>query len=186
MVFGIVVYGYDRTMVEHQRGTQSAAEFRPRAVEASPPVGLVLERTTYHAIEDHLRAGLPNEGCGLLATQFRGDGPERVEHFYPGRNRKSSPTAYAMDPGEVVAALKDIDARGWRLGAIVHSHPLTPPAPSETDVRLAYYPGALMVIVSFAQATPEIRAWRLGLDGAIVRLAGEAPIEIVDLSSPSP
>ena len=38
----------------------------------------------------------------------------------------------------------------------------TPAYPSPTDVRLAFYPGALHVLVSLADAdTPEVRAYRI-------------------------
>jgi [CysO sulfur-carrier protein]-S-L-cysteine hydrolase len=179
--FGIVVYGYGRAVVEKQNNSQSgAAAFRPRAVEESPPAGLMIDRATYEEIEGHLRACLPAEGCGLLATRFDADGrPEHVERFYPGSNLDDSRTSYTMDPREVVAALKDMDARGWRLGAIVHSHPLTPATPSATDLRHAYYPGALMLIVSFARATSEWSAWRVALDDGSARLLGKTTVEVV-------
>ncbi|MBX6343025.1 MAG: Mov34/MPN/PAD-1 family protein, partial [Thermomicrobiaceae bacterium] len=69
--------------------------------------------------------------------------------------------------------------RGWQLGAIFHSHPDTPARPSLTDLRHAYYPEALMVIVSFQTDPPTTRAYqvRVGDDAEIVR---EVPIEIVE------
>jgi proteasome lid subunit RPN8/RPN11 len=109
----------------------------------------------------HLRASLPCEGCGLLAVRQERDGTAIATRFYPGTNLDASPTRYTMDPVEVLAAFRDLDANDWTLGAIVHSHPATPPAPSPTDLREAFYPEALMVIVSFAAAPPTIRAWRL-------------------------
>jgi [CysO sulfur-carrier protein]-S-L-cysteine hydrolase len=152
---------------------------RERAVEERPPSGLRIDASTYNAILAHLRAGLPNEGCGLLATKFEPEGgSERVERFYPGTNALQSPTAFEMDPKEVVAALKEVDACGWRLGAIVHSHPTTVPAPSATDLARAYYPGALMLIVSFKASMPEARAWRIEARGERAQVEGEAPFII--------
>ena len=118
-------------------------------------------------------AAAPLEGVGLLAVVDEGDATRAVR-FYPGTNVDRSPTRYTMDPAEVLAAFRDIDANGWRLGAIVHSHPATPPLPSPTDLREAFYPEALLVIVGLAgHATPRrhpapctrppaARAWRLG------------------------
>jgi proteasome lid subunit RPN8/RPN11 len=109
----------------------------------------------------HLRGSLPAEGCGLLAVRPGEGGTVVATRFYPGTNLDASPTRYTMDPVEVVAAFHDLDANDWSLGAIVHSHPATPPTPSPTDLREAFYPEALMVIVSFATSPPVMRAWRL-------------------------
>jgi proteasome lid subunit RPN8/RPN11 len=152
---------------------------RERAVEETPPGGLRIDSSTFNAILAHLQAGLPNEGCGLLATTFElNGGAERVERFYPGTNLVQSPTSFEMDPKEVVTALKEIEACGWRLGAIVHSHPTTAPAPSATDLRQAYYPGALMLIVSFRSEEPEARAWQIELREERAQVVGEAPVII--------
>ncbi|MCC6314712.1 MAG: M67 family metallopeptidase, partial [Thermomicrobiales bacterium] len=120
-----------------------------------------------------------NEGCGLLATEPAGT---RAMRFYPGTNVAASPTRYTMAPEEVLTALRDMEVNGWRLGAIVHSHPTTEPAPSRTDLREAYYPDALLVIVGFAAPTPLVRGWRIrGIDGetaaveAVVRFGADAP-----------
>jgi [CysO sulfur-carrier protein]-S-L-cysteine hydrolase len=153
---------------------------RERALAEHPPAGLRLDLATYNTILAHFRAWSPNEGCGLLATTFEPDGnAERVAQFYPGSNLHGSPTSFEMDPKEVVAALKEIEARGWRLGAIVHSHPTTAAKPSQTDLRQAYYPGALMVIVSLQEATPVIRAWQVSMSEEMAHVVGEALV-IVD------
>ncbi len=112
-------------------------------------------------IVGHLRSSLPAEGCGLLAVRRAEDGTAVATRFYPGTNLDASPTRYTMDPVEVLAAFRDLDAHDWSLGAIVHSHPATPPTPSPTDLREALYPEALMLIVSFATGSPVMRGWRL-------------------------
>jgi proteasome lid subunit RPN8/RPN11 len=152
----------------------------PRAVDDLPPAALLLGRRTRDRIIDHLRAGLPNEACGLLATANGADGSsvggaEWVMRFYPGSNIDASPSRYTMNPVELLSALRDMEAHGWRLGAIVHSHPVSAPTPSRTDLREAYYPGALMVIVSFRSEEPEMRAWRIAA-GPVPAIGGEAAI----------
>lgn len=124
-----------------------------RALRIAPEV--------YDAIIVHLRAGLPNEGCGLLATIDRRDGARQVVRFYPGDNIDRSPTRYTMDPRQVIDAIDDLEARGWELGAIVHSHPRTAPVPSRTDLNEAYYAESLFAIVSFMAEVPLMRVWRL-------------------------
>jgi [CysO sulfur-carrier protein]-S-L-cysteine hydrolase len=177
--FGIVVYGPGQSVSEKEAVAGSTtAELRPRAVGEKPPVGLILDRSIYDEIVRHLQTTLPAEGCGLMATRSNDGQPERVERFYAGSNLDASATSYTMDPKEVVAALKDMEARGWRLGAIVHSHPTTEAIPSHTDLQEAFYPTALMLIVSFARGTPNLRAWRLALRDGSAQMEGEATIEI--------
>ena len=43
-----------------------------------------------------------------------------------------------------------IEDAGLDLGAIYHSHTRSDPYPSQTDINLAFYPGALYVIVGVA------------------------------------
>jgi proteasome lid subunit RPN8/RPN11 len=82
-----------------------------------------------------------------------------------------------MLPEEVLAAFQDMATHGWRLGAIAHSHPRGPATPSPTDLREAFYPEALMVIVSLAGPQPQPRAWWIGDDNGRPR---EVPIVITD------
>jgi len=52
--------------------------------------------------------------------------------------------------------------RGEELLAIYHSHPRSAePVPSETDIRLAYYPRAVYFIVGLAGPQAVIRAFRI-------------------------
>ena len=107
---------------------------------------------------------LPCEGVGLVAG--RGDGAGvRAERYYPGRNADASPMRYTMAPVEVTEALQDMERHGTRLGAIVHSHPRTPPVPSRTDLMEARFPGVLSLIVGFQPAVA-LRAWHMEFDRA--------------------
>lgn len=133
----------------------------PATGEIVPAQSLLLDRALQERIVTHLQSALPNEGCGLLAGMRQPEGRLVARRFYPGTNRDASPTRYTMDPAEVMAAFRDLAAHGWSLGAIVHSHPATPPTPSPTDLREAFYPEALMLIVSFSTGSPLLRAWSI-------------------------
>jgi len=120
---------------------------------------LVIDQGLVDAIVRHCARALPNEGCGLLSGR-QIDAALVGGRFFPGTNVLASPSRFAMDPAEVVAALTAIDRDGDRLAAIVHSHPSTGAAPSRTDVLEAYYPEALLLIVPLADVAPRLRAWR--------------------------
>lgn len=118
---------------------------------------MVIGQAFIEQLIEHAKSQYPNEACGLLANK---DGT--VVRFYPITNSDASPVHYNMDPQEQLQALMEIDDQGWELGAIYHSHTHTRAYPSQTDVRLAYYPEALYLIVSIAdQGNPEIRAFRI-------------------------
>ena len=67
-----------------------------------------------------------------------------------------------MDPRDQIDALREMRERGESLFAIYHSHPDSPPAPSETDLKQAGYPEALYLIISLdTKGVLEMRGWRL-------------------------
>jgi [CysO sulfur-carrier protein]-S-L-cysteine hydrolase len=129
-----------------------------------PALSLEMGSTQYQTMVNHLREWLPNEGCGLIAMSGA-----RAAKLYPGTNVERSPIRYEMDPKEVFRALREIDARGWRLGAIFHSHPASEAYPSSTDLALMYDPNVFMVIVSFAGDDPEAGVFRYD-EGEIQRV----------------
>jgi proteasome lid subunit RPN8/RPN11 len=105
----------------------------------------------------HGMAGLPNEACGLLA------GPDgRVERFFPMRNADDSAFTYRLEPKEQLAVFDEIDALGWELKAIFHTHTHTEAYPSPTDRRQAFYPDASYLLLSLADREfPVLRAFTI-------------------------
>ena len=70
--------------------------------------------------------------------------------------------AYEAAPEDLFNAQRDMRERGEQLLGIYHSHPRSPePTPSQTDVRLAYYPQAVYFIVGFDNGRPILRAFRI-------------------------
>ena len=61
-------------------------------------------------------------------------------------NTLHSAVRYRMEPLEQLAAFEAIDAQGWQLVGIYHSHPAGPEQPSPTDIAEAYYPEAVYLI----------------------------------------
>lgn len=114
------------------------------------------------AIVDQARAEHPNEACGLLA----GNDGAATRH-YPMTNAERSPVIYRMEPAEQLKVFNDIEQAGLALVAIYHSHTRSPAYPSATDVSLAYYPEAVYLIVSLADADrPDLRGFKI-LDGKV-------------------
>ena len=104
------------------------------------------------------REANPAECCGLLA----GDG-EKASSIYALRNvAANAHVAYEAAPEDLFAAQRQMRERGEQLLAIYHSHPrATEPQPSETDVRLAFYPQAIYFIIGLAGEQPVMRAFKI-------------------------
>lgn len=119
---------------------------------------LTIERPLLNQILDHLQGCYPLEGCGLLA----GDETGMVTAVYPIENSLHSLTAFQMEPHQQIQAMLDMEAAGWQLLAIYHSHPHGPERPSSTDIALAYYPETVNIIVSLRErAAPVARAFQI-------------------------
>jgi len=138
---------------------------------AARPASVQLPAAIRAAIVEHARAEAPNEACGLVI----GDRPAAeggvALRWVPARNRAASPFRYEIDPDELLRLTIETDETGEVFWAIVHSHTHSPAVPSPTDLRLAFYPEALYILVSLdpSEADPasgeeSVRAWRI-LDG---------------------
>lgn len=131
------------------------------------------------------RSALPWEACGLVAgpvgpspnSEGR-DGEDagedlRVEAFHSVANALRSPTSFALDGEEMMAAERAIDAAGQTLVGVWHSHPTSAAAPSPHDLNDAhgYDPNAelVQVIVSMQGFSPSVRAFRYDPDGGAPR-----------------
>ena len=112
----------------------------------SPPERLILTREQAAQIEAHARSEYPHEACGLL-----GGRNGKVESVYPLPNAERSSTRYLADPEAQLQAMLEIEDRGWDIVAIYHSHPSSPPYPSDTDLEMASYPEALYLIISLVE-----------------------------------
>lgn len=121
---------------------------------------LTLRRAHVEEMLAHAREARPAECCGLLGGSSQ---DALVSSVYRLRNVARSPlVAYEAAPEELFAAQKMMRERGEQMLAIYHSHPRAEePLPSETDVRLAYYPSACYFIIGLNGPEPTLRAFRI-------------------------
>ena len=106
----------------------------------------------------HAQQTSPHECCGLI-----GGDDARTQTVYSLRNVATDPlVTYEAAPEDLFAAQRAMRDRGEQLLAIYHSHPRSnDPQPSETDIRLAYYPSAVYFIVGLGDEEPCLRAFRI-------------------------
>ena len=118
---------------------------------------ITLRTSQFDRIFAYARAADPAECCGLIGGSEDG----QAKSIYPLNNVAfDREVAYEAAPEELFAAQRQMRERGEQLLAIYHSHPRShDPAPSDTDVRLAYYPSAIYFIIGLAGAEPTMRAF---------------------------
>lgn len=100
----------------------------------------------------HARRAAPAECCGILLGAA-GDVIEAV----PTRNIAERPTRFEIDPRDHLATQRAARERGLQIVGFYHSHPHTPPIPSETDQAEANYPDHLHLIVGVASDPADTR-----------------------------
>ena len=122
----------------------------------------------------HSEQEYPSECCGILAGDMEG-----ISQIFPITNTANSPYRYLMDPQEQLAAMLEIEKRGWDIKAFYHSHTHSQAYPSPTDVRMALESGWLdvqYVLISLEDRDqPEIRAFKIEESGEIL----EETIEMI-------
>ena len=152
--------------------TPSRAEPAVIVTFTTPTLRLSIEQ--YRSIVAHCYDGRPDEACGLLAGPLDADHEPAgdVTSVYPCTNADASARTYTVDSRELLRALRDAESRGEDLVGVWHSHTHTDAYPSETDVRQAFEPGWIYVLVSLAREEPVMRAYRIR-DGEIAEVAVE-------------
>jgi proteasome lid subunit RPN8/RPN11 len=132
-------------------------------------VGLKLPREYIDEMIAHAREDDPIECCGIIAGTNG-----TVKKLYRAINAAASEFRYEVDPKDLLRIYRDLEGQGWDVMVIYHSHTGTRAYPSGTDTRLAAWPEAYYVIVSLAENTPDVRAFRIQ-DGNVI----EEELEIV-------
>ena len=112
-------------------------------------IGLTLERLKlpaqiHRAVVAHARFCLPEEACGLLATDETG----QLRRF-------------TIAPREHFGAIRHAENNGWVIGGSFHSHPESAAFPSARDIDGALDPDWLYLVVGLGNGLPDVRGYRI-------------------------
>jgi len=132
--------------------------FRTSSDRATNILAISIQQSHVDEILDHARREAPHECCGLI-----GGRDSQTQTVYPLRNVAFEPlVTYEAAPEDLFAAQRAMRECGEQLLAVYHSHPRSEdPTPSSTDVRLAYYPSAVYLIVGLGKEEPCLRAFHI-------------------------
>ncbi len=134
---------------------------------------MVIARELLDQLIQHALADPRNEVCGVLSVE-PGAAPRAVRS-YRATNIHHSPLKFEIDSLELLGLWQDIEAEGYEMGAVYHSHVRSAPYPSQTDINFAAnWPGVEWIIIGLGQGEPEVCSYLIkGPD------VTEVPLEIV-------
>ncbi len=116
-----------------------------------------IPKSIYDGIVEHAKKEWPLECCGIL-----GGKEEIVEKAFQLSNTEKSSIRYSMCPQEQLRVFEEMEKEPMEMIAIYHSHPHTIPFPSETDVKMAFYPEVSSIIISLKERdNPVVKAFRI-------------------------
>lgn len=86
-----------------------------------------------------------------------------VERVFELQNAEKSPLRYSISGQEQIRVFEEMEKESMDMIAVYHSHTHTIPFPSETDVKLAFYPEVASIIISLMEEeNPVVKAFRIG------------------------
>ena len=114
-----------------------------------------IPKSIYERIVEHAKREWPLECCGILGGK---DGT--VGKAFEISNTEKSSIRYLMSPQEQLKVFEEMEKESMEMIAIYHSHPHTIPFPSETDVKMAFYPELASIIISLKEKeNPVVKAF---------------------------
>ncbi len=116
-----------------------------------------IPRDIYSRMIEHAKRESPLECCGIL-----GGKSHTVEKVFELDNAEKSPVRYMIAPQEQLKVFEEMRRDAMEMVAVYHSHTHTIPFPSETDVKLAFYPEISSIIISLKEKNPIVKAFRIG------------------------
>lgn len=127
-----------------------------REVGAGASRRLYIPENVYLRMINHCDEERPLEACGLLVGEAG-----HVTAGYATDNQHRSPVIYKVDDLQLLEVDREIRNDRQEIIAIYHSHVMTDPIPSRTDIDQATWPEAFYIIVSLKDRRPKVRAWRI-------------------------
>lgn len=117
-----------------------------------------IPKSIFNGMVEHAKRESPLECCGIL-----GGRGHTVERAFELQNAEKSPIRYSMAGQEQLRAFEQMEEESIDMIAIYHSHTHTIPFPSETDVKLAFYPEVASIIISLMEErNPVVKAFWIG------------------------
>jgi len=129
---------------------------------------LKIKKQIIDDILNHARSDAPIEACGYLAGT-----KSLISQAYPLSNIDKSAEHFSFSPKEQFSTLRQARNEGIEIRGVYHSHPNSPARPSPEDIKLAFDPELIYVIVSLAAEGPgAVRAFRI-IEGKVSEITME-------------
>jgi proteasome lid subunit RPN8/RPN11 len=125
------------------------------------PSELMLTETAWSELSRHAREAFPEECCGVIFLHGGSDDVRRLKNIQnklhtldPQSYPRDATIAYAMDPLELEAIVREAEADGAKIKAFYHSHPGHEAYFSEEDNAFAApfgeptYPESVQIVIS--------------------------------------
>lgn len=129
---------------------------------------LLLPQDQLDIILEHAAARYPEEACGLLIGQRRGD-VRRIVRVEASPNLADDPgRRFEIDPRLQFRLMRELRGSDFDIIGHYHSHPDGAAEPSATDLAMAYEPDFAWLIVAVAAGEPRAHA-AFELDGNATR-----------------
>jgi proteasome lid subunit RPN8/RPN11 len=117
-----------------------------------------IPKSILNGMVEHAKRESPLECCGIL-----GGRDHTVERAFELQNAEKSPIRYSIAGQEQLRVFEEMEKESIDMIAVYHSHTHTIPFPSETDVKLTFYPEVASIIISLMEEqNPVVKAFRIG------------------------
>jgi len=130
-----------------------------------------IPRPIYRKMVEHAKKEKPLECCGILGGRGK-----TVEKVFELQNAEGSAIRYSISPQDQLKVFVEMEKECMEMIAVYHSHPHTLSYPSETDVKMAFYPDVASVIISLEEDNHPV------VKGFLIRDAAICPEEIEVIS----